>query len=93
VALHTSLRIAKITFGFTLRVAVSFNFTPPLRFNDLIDVRFAVAEVGRTSVRHTISIVGSQGLAATATSRHALRPRPAALTARCLPLAGRTTRA
>ncbi len=63
-ALHTALGIVESTFGHTPRVAVQFDFTRSLRFNDIVEVRFAVAEVGRTSVRYAISVIGAEGVAA-----------------------------
>lgn len=63
-ALHTALGIAGITFGFTPRVAVQFEFTRTLRFNDPVVVRFAVAAVGRSSIRYAISVDGPDGVAA-----------------------------
>lgn len=63
-ALHTALGIVETTFGFTPRVAVQFDFTRSLRFNDIVKVRFSVAAVGRTSVRYEVSVIGTEGVAA-----------------------------
>jgi acyl-CoA thioester hydrolase len=63
-ALHTALAIADRTFGATPRVAVSVDFTMPLRFNDEVTVRLAVEHVGRTSVRYALAITGPDGVAA-----------------------------
>jgi len=63
-ALHTELGIADTTFGHAPRVAVSFDFTKSLRFNDVVDVRVAVETVGRASLRYAVTITGPDGLAA-----------------------------
>jgi acyl-CoA thioesterase FadM len=63
-ALHTALAIEQVTFGFTPRVATSFDYRSPLRFNDCVEVRFAVESVGRTSVRDAINVDGPRGRAA-----------------------------
>ena len=65
-ALHNALGITELTFGSTPRLAVSFQFTRPLRFNDEVTVDFAVEHVGRSSVRYGIVVSDDQGrLAAT----------------------------
>jgi acyl-CoA thioester hydrolase len=64
-ALHTALGIAGRTFGVTPRVGVSARFTRPLRFNDPVEVEFAVAALGRTSVRYAFVITGPDGPAVT----------------------------
>lgn len=64
-ALHTALGIADRTFGVTPRVSVAAKFQRPLRFNDPVEVELAVAAVGRSSVRYTLTITGPQGPAMT----------------------------
>jgi acyl-CoA thioesterase FadM len=55
-ALHTALGIAEFTFGATPRVAVQASFARSLRFNDPVDVDFAVTALGRTSVEYRLAI-------------------------------------
>jgi len=54
--LHTALGIADRTFGSTPRVHVECDYIAPLRFNDLVDVRLDVADVGRTSVTYDVEL-------------------------------------
>jgi acyl-CoA thioester hydrolase len=63
-ALHTALGIADFTFGATPRVAVEARFARSLRFNDPVEVSFAVTRVGRTSVAYALAIDGEAGRAA-----------------------------
>jgi acyl-CoA thioester hydrolase len=64
--LHTALGIADITFGATPRLAVSFEFKRPLRFNDEIGVELVVEAVGRTSIAYGITIrTDDEAIAAT----------------------------
>lgn len=64
-ALHTALGVADVTFGRAPRVSVSVEFQRALRFNERVDVRLAVAELGRSSVRYDLSITGEHGSAVT----------------------------
>jgi acyl-CoA thioesterase FadM len=64
-ALHTALGIVDQTFGATPRVSVAADFARSLRFNDPVDVRLAVASVGRTSVRYALTVEGPEGPAVT----------------------------
>jgi acyl-CoA thioesterase FadM len=66
-ALHTSLGIEDRTFGGTPRVAVTCEFRRSLRFNDLVEVRLEVLDVGRASIRYGFDVQGPDGLAAQGT--------------------------
>ena len=74
-ALHTALGIADFTFGATPRVAVQATFARSLRFNDPVDVNFAVAAIGRTSVEYAMSIAADGGTAAQGTVKTVLIDR------------------
>jgi acyl-CoA thioester hydrolase len=62
-ALHTALGIEDMTFGFTPRVAVGFDFRRALRFNDRVTVELAVDHLGRSSIRYAIVMTGPDGVA------------------------------
>ncbi|HEX5194683.1 MAG TPA: thioesterase family protein [Solirubrobacteraceae bacterium] len=55
-ALHNALGINELTFGAMPRLAVAFQFSRPLRFNDEVTVEFAVEAVGRSSVRYGVVV-------------------------------------
>jgi acyl-CoA thioesterase FadM len=74
-ALHTALGIADFTFGATPRVAVQATFARSLRFNDPVDVNFAVAAIGRTSVEYAMSIAADGGTVAQGTVKTVLIDR------------------
>lgn len=62
--LHRALGVVELTFGQTPRVAVSFEFERPLRFDDPVEVELAVERVGRTSIAYAVAVVGPEGPAA-----------------------------
>jgi acyl-CoA thioesterase FadM len=74
-ALHTALGIADFTFGATPRVAVQATFAHPLRFNDPVEVAFAVRALGRTSVEYGLAIESEHGTAAEGTVKTCLVDR------------------
>lgn len=55
--LHRDLGITDQTFGWTPRVNYTANFHAAVRFDDEVDITFAVAAVGRTSVTYTFEVV------------------------------------
>ncbi len=75
-ALHTALGIADRTFGAVPRVSVAVDFRRSLRFNDQVDVRLAVAAVGRSSVRYELTIADTTGLVAAGQLTACLVDRP-----------------
>src|SRR5581483_2803869 len=48
-ALHTALGFAHRTFGVTPRLPISCDFSEPVRFNDLVEVKLEVTKAGETS--------------------------------------------
>lgn len=63
-ALHNALGITELTFGAMPRLAVAFQFSRPLRFNDEVTVEFAVEAVGRSSVRYGVVVRDPQDVVA-----------------------------
>lgn len=54
--LHRSLGIIDETFGATPRVRTEFEFASPLRFEDEVDIRFSVTDLGDTSITYGIAV-------------------------------------
>jgi YbgC/YbaW family acyl-CoA thioester hydrolase len=54
--LHRHLGIIGHTFGHTPRRHLEAEFLAPLVFDDLVDVEFTVAKVGRTSVTYEATV-------------------------------------
>ncbi|MFN8162303.1 MAG: hotdog domain-containing protein [Solirubrobacterales bacterium] len=62
--LHTALGIAELTFGAMPRISVNFNFKRPLHFNDPVEIVLQIDQVGRSSIRYKIQVLGPDGVAA-----------------------------
>jgi len=60
-ALHTALGIADRTFGFTPRVAATFQLKRAFAFDDEVVIDFAVEAVGRSSVRYAVTLSDVDG--------------------------------
>lgn len=54
--LHRQLGIMGLTFGFTPRAHVEFDFHRTVRFDDLIDITLSVSDVGTTSVTYDVTM-------------------------------------
>jgi acyl-CoA thioester hydrolase len=63
--LHRELGITDRTFGCTPRVRVEGDYRAPVRFDDELEVRLRVAQVGRTSVTYDLEVERDGLLAAT----------------------------
>ena len=50
--LHRTIGVIDETFGATPRVALSLDYSAPVRFDDEVEITFAVTGVGRTSVTY-----------------------------------------
>lgn len=60
------LGILEQVYGRMPRVHVTMDFSLPLKHKDLLDVHFAIAEVGRTSVTYEVRVEHERRTAATA---------------------------
>jgi acyl-CoA thioester hydrolase len=54
--LHRGLGIIDQTFGATPRVRTEFDFSRPVRFGDLVDIRFTVTDLGDTSITYEVEL-------------------------------------
>jgi YbgC/YbaW family acyl-CoA thioester hydrolase len=54
--LHRQLGIIDETFGSTPRVHVEFDFGAPVRFDDEVEIRLEVADVGSSSVTYEFTV-------------------------------------
>jgi acyl-CoA thioester hydrolase len=62
--LHERLGIVDQTFGRTPRVRIEIDFTERLYFGDLVEIRLAVAAVGRTSLTYSFEVARGDTVAA-----------------------------
>ncbi len=62
--LHRDLGISDQTFGWTPRVNYTANFHAAVHFDDEVEITFAVASLGRTSVTYTFEVVLVDGATA-----------------------------
>lgn len=65
--LMRSLGLSGLTFGATPRRSVAAEFLRPIYFDDEVEIRFEVDEVGRTSARYRITLSVDGEAAATGT--------------------------
>jgi acyl-CoA thioester hydrolase len=65
--LMRSLGLSGLTFGATPRRSVAAEFLRPIYFDDEVEIRFEVDEVGRTSTRYRITLSVDGEAAATGT--------------------------
>ena len=56
IELHRQLGIIDLTFGFTPRAHVGFDFHRTVRFDDTLDITLAVSDVGTTSVTYEVTM-------------------------------------
>lgn len=64
--LHRHLGVIEHTFGHTPRRHLEAEFLAPLVFDDLVDVEFAVARIGRSSVTYEATVTQDGTLVARA---------------------------
>jgi YbgC/YbaW family acyl-CoA thioester hydrolase len=80
--LFTALGIAEEMFGATPRLSVEMDFSAPLEFNDRVAIDFAIAQLGRSSIRFSIEVSREQVVAASGAlticlvDRETRRPTP-----------------
>lgn len=54
--LHRRLGIIDQTFGATPRVRTEFDFTIPIRFDDVVDITVRVSSLGQTSITYEVDV-------------------------------------